>query len=198
MHHESTIVAATCVRDFFEEAVTAALRQHQVEAGEPVRAYVVDLLCDYTALPDRSPMDQPLALLMARSERALPAKRVGQLKEVGDRALYIAGFFSESLARRDLDIGYYSTIGGTAYRRLSALLEPRRRTSRVAEVYAELARLFEDLVAVLSLVRDHGRGHLDLARAFELFARTGSAAAARRLRQEGLLPLRGGPRGAPN
>lgn len=51
-----------------------------------------------------------------------PAKQKRVFKEVGDTALFLCGFFAESLNKKIIDIGYYEDLGVSAYQRLNSLI----------------------------------------------------------------------------
>lgn len=67
-----------------------------------------------------------------------------RLRDVGDRCLLIAGLFPGLRQRRRVDAGYYQQVGRTAYGLLG-----ERDGSALANLYAELARRYGDLVRVL-------------------------------------------------
>ena len=133
------------VDGFFHEIVTDALGAVRVEATEPTEWYLVSLLGDFTRA--RLP-DQPLGVMLAESRAALPGDRLKTLKEVGDTSLYVAGFFTESLAKKLVDAEYYIGLGSTAYAELAG-----RLGGSLTEVYGELASKFPSFVEVLGEVR---------------------------------------------
>ena len=78
------------------------------------------------------------------AQNSEPIVRFELLKKLGDRSLYISGFFADSLQRKVVDVDYYAEMGGVAYGALadsaveevsssgavmrSTLPEPLRRT----------------------------------------------------------------------
>lgn len=169
--------------DFFQETVHSALRNQGVDASDHAEAYLVGLLADY-ARP-RTPLDaEPLALRLAQAAFAAPAERARILRELGDRSLYVSGFFADSLARRAVDVGYYIEVGGTAYRQLARM--PREP----GEVYLELARQFPRFVEVLAEVSEWSAVCSDagVVQLYERWRRTGAEWIARRLRAKGVIP----------
>jgi hypothetical protein len=113
------------------------------------------------------------------------------LQRIGDVALFVAGFFADSLARRAVDIDYYINMGGNAYGSLSEEVRGTFRGNAIAHVYHELAIKFQSLVDVLNEVADgpDGGAGSDLIRTFEVWRRTGSRRAERLLREQGVVPL---------
>ncbi len=113
------------------------------------------------------------------------------LQRVGDVALFIAGFFADSLAHKLVDLDYYIYMGGNAYGSLSEEIRGTTRGKALAAVYRELARKFQILVDVLNEVRDGARqsSDIDVLRTYEIWLRTGSKRAAELLRQNGVVPM---------
>ena len=107
------------------------------------------------------------------------------LKQIGDLSLFIAGFFSESLNRKMVDVDYYATIGGRAYHALS-----RVETDTFSPVFAELGSKFVDFVDVLSEVseRTSCATNVDLLRLYEKWIKTGSRRSGQLLVERGVVP----------
>ncbi len=186
------IVAVTSMREFFQQAVHAALEHHPYQPHEATASYLVDLLCNHTK-SSKVDLNQALALLMAQSQQALPSESIGALKKVGDQSLYVSGFFSDSIRRSKLDPDYYVVLGGTAYQRLSGVLQ-RHGDTKLVIVYTELAHEFPRFVQVLSDIKHQGDLVPDaeeLDQLYEEWLRTGSPQAARRLQAAGLVILKG-------
>lgn len=97
-----------------------------------------------------------LALEYLRQAEQLPAQRREGLRDVGDRCLLIAGLFPDRARRRRVPVDYYIDLGSGAYRDLSQALR-----ESVAELYRQLAEMFEKLVRVLMAARDDSRAELD-------------------------------------
>ena len=102
----------------------------------------------------------------------------------------MAGFFGESLGRKQVDIDYYIFMGGSAYSSLSESIRGSVRGQAHTAVFAELGAKFQDFVDVLTEVRDEARGNddVDVLRLYEVWLKTGSARAARMLRRLGIEP----------
>src|SRR5215472_12817362 len=103
------------IAEFFQDAVNSAIRNQGVDTTAPTECYLVNLLAEFMKTP---PDDEPLALKLAQAVNS-PDERVRQLKDLGDTSLYVSGFFSESLQRKLVDVGYYIQMGGAAYSQLA-------------------------------------------------------------------------------
>jgi hypothetical protein len=179
------------VAKFFHDAVTEAMKSQRVEATEPTEFYLVNLLVEFT----HAPVDdgEPLALKMAQVANANLDERVRGLKDIGDRSLYMSGFFGESLSRKLVDVDYYIAMGGSAYAQLARLIGGRG-SQTFPEVYRELAVKFSRFVEVLNEIRRNttlASGGTNLVKLCEEWVRTGSEMLERRLRETGVVSLEG-------
>jgi hypothetical protein len=113
------------------------------------------------------------------------------LQRIGDVALFIAGFFADSLAHKLVDLDYYIYMGGNAYGSLSDEIRGTTRGRALADVYKELGRKFQVVVDVLNEVRDGARqsSDIDLLRTYEVWLRTGSKRAAQLLKENNVIPM---------
>ena len=186
------------LQDYFRTSIDDVVERQQVDIDPHAAHYVVNMLTLFSR-SDELYQDEgdyyglrPLALMLADAADARsPEHRKQLLQRIGDVALFVAGFFADSLARRAVDIDYYINMGGNAYGSLSEEVRGTFRGNAVAHVYRELAIKFQSLVDVLNEVAegpDGGAGS-DLIRTFEVWRRTGSRRAERLLREQGVVPL---------
>lgn len=197
------VVAVTSLRDFFRESINSAIDNQHVDVDPHTSHYVVNLLTIF-ARSERFYNDddeycgvRPLALMMADAVAAESREqRSMSLQRIGDVALFTAGFFADSLAYRPVDIDYYVSMGGGAYGSLSDEIKGTTRGMALVNVFRELARKFQSLVDVLNEVRDGAQlsADVDVARAFEVWRKTGSKRAAAILEQNGVVPILGAPK----
>jgi len=186
------------LREFFRESIDTAIDNQRVTVDPHATHYVVNLLTLF-ARSEELYEDQgdvyglrPLALMMNDAVDARSAEqRNFSLQRIGDVALFIAGFFADSLAHKLVDLDYYICMGGNAYGSLSDEIRGTARGRAFGSVYRELARKFQILVDVLNEVRESTRrsSDVDLLRAYEIWRKTGSQRAASLLRQNGVVPL---------
>jgi hypothetical protein len=172
-------------RALFAELVAGAVERTRVHPTPQAAGYLIELLQERVRPASGEPGPEPSfaeGLLQAQLDSG--PGRLRRLRCLGDRALFCAGFFGDSLARRPLGLGYYADAGRTAYAALAAAFSPARSW---AGLFGELARRFPDFVEVLTEVADGTRaqepGGLEL-----LYARyldTGSDRDRRRLTRRG-------------
>jgi len=178
------------MRDYFQEAITAALSEQDLRPEADTTTYLVELLCRFARSGPQLAL--PLAPALARAKSCPDASQsIRQLRQVGDQSLYVAGFFSDSLRRSDLDQSYYSQIGSTAYQHLSRSLRLGCQPTRLVIVFSELGTSFDSFVELLSLVKLQGVEPTDeeLGQLYARWLETGDDTAARRLRRAGMVVL---------
>jgi len=170
--------------EYFKDLVDRALTHQGVATQELTSYYVVQLLAGFLQQPENLD-DGPLSVRLAQALESGGMRQRVSLKQIGDLSLFIAGFFSESLNRKMVDVDYYATIGGRAYHALS-----RVETDTFSPVFAELGSKFVDFVDVLSEVseRTSCATNVDLLRLYEKWVKTGSRRSGQLLVERGVVP----------
>jgi hypothetical protein len=112
-------------RELFARWVAEACARTRPPPSELATAYLVDLLAGRLRAPGGAGGEATLAEALLGARGADGARRVEGLRAVGDRALFVAGFFGESLTRKVVGIAYYRDIGQAAYDDLSSWLSRR-------------------------------------------------------------------------
>jgi hypothetical protein len=186
------------LRDYFRTSVDDVIAQQGVDVDPHTTCYVVNLITVFARSDALYEDDgetyglRPLALMLAEAADApSPEHRNHMLQRIGDVALFIAGFFTDSLAHKAVDIDYYIHMGESAYGSLSEEIRGTFRGNAFAGVYSELAAKFQVLTDVLNEVRDGTRNasDIDLLRTYEIWTKTGSQRAEKLLRQQGVVPI---------
>jgi hypothetical protein len=186
------------LRDYFRTSIDEVIAEQGVDVDPHAAHYVVNVMTLFSR-SDRFYQDdgetyglKPLALMLADAADAPSAEQRNQtLQRIGDVALFISGFFVDSLANKAVDIDYYMNMGESAYGSLSEELRGTFRGNVFAGIYGELATKFQILIDVLHEVRDSARGESDinLLRTYEIWLKTGSRRAEKLLRQQGIVPI---------
>jgi hypothetical protein len=181
--------------EFFKGQLDKAMQHQKVATSAFTEFYLANLLAGSLrgALPAPDPGydETPLALLYLRAMESSRFDRARLLRMLGDGALFVSGFFADSLDRKLVDPGYYRALGGQAYGLLSREdgwmeYEP--------SVFAELARRFEEFSDVLAEVSENSRlanGNRSILELYERWIRTGSRRAAALLAERGITPVAG-------
>jgi hypothetical protein len=192
------VVRVQNLTDYFRTSIDGVISRQGVDVDPHAAHYVVNLLTLFSRSEElyedhgESYGLRPLALMMAdAAEARTAAARNYALQRIGDVALFISGFFADSLANKPVDVDYYIHMGGTAYGSLSEEVRGTFRGNAFADIYRELAIKFQILVDVLNEVRDEARGESDrdLLRTYEIWLKTGSRRARKLLADHGVVPI---------
>ena len=192
------VVQVQNLADYFRTSIDGVISRQGVDVDPHAAHYVVNLLTLFSRSEElyedhgESYGLRPLALMMADAAEARTAEaRKYALQRIGDVALFISGFFADSLAHKAVDVDYYIHVGGNAYGSLSEEVRGTFRGNAFADIYRELAIKFQVLVDVLNEVRDEARGESDrdLLRTYEIWLKTGSRRARKLLSDNGVVPI---------
>jgi hypothetical protein len=178
--------------EFFKEQVEAACDRQRLHPKPLTSYYVVSLLAEFVHLGHATAGDavasaEPLGLKLLRAINSGGSSQRLGLKQVGDASLFISGFFSDSLRRSLVDVDYYVSLGGYAYRSLVA------SDDTLSPIFAELSEKFVGFVDVLSDVsaRTSLTNDADLLRLYEKWMRSGSRRSGDLLAERGIVPTAG-------
>jgi hypothetical protein len=187
----SELSTASSIAEYFHQVLVSALRNQGVSTShERTEHYLVNLLEAYA---HGQVDDEALALRLAHAMEVPPAERAALLRELADRALFVSGFFPDSIPGRKslVDVDYYISMGENAYAMLERLASRTGRSAN-APVYGELSAKFTSFVDVLNEVSTQSRirSDRDLLKLYERWVRTGSSWVARQLTTLGVVPAR--------
>jgi hypothetical protein len=185
---ESQWIDQTPPRAFFAELVTEAVSETDPAPSAFAQAYLVDLLAGRVVAPAEPAAEAPLAEAWYRAQQAERSEQIHHLRGLGDRALFVSGFFGESLVRSVVGPGYYRDMGRRAYGALAGVLGAVTGEDSWPALYGELADRFPALAGVLADVSDRAYGCRDdaLLTAYDTYVTTGSRRARRRLLRAGI------------
>jgi hypothetical protein len=175
--------------EYFKARVEGAMARQGVRSSECSTYYLVRLLDDFVAFDRRCAelevdRDAPLAGILGDALSNEGNRRFALLKFTGDLALFVSGCFSDSIARRRVDLDYYVRLGGYAYGG-AARVGPHEASA----VFDELARKFVRFVEVLNEVSEESAltENAGILRLYERWLQTGSPRSEALLRREGVL-----------
>ncbi len=192
------VVPVPNLLDYFRTSIDVVIAEQGVQVEPHATHYVVNLLTLFSRSEELYDDDgetfglKPLALMLAEAaDASSTAERNYSLQRVGDVALFISGFFADSLADHAVDLDYYIHMGGSAYGSLSDEVRGTFRGQVFADTYSELAAKFQVLVDVLNEMRDRERqeSDIDVLRTYSVWKKTGSKRAENLLRQQGVVPI---------
>lgn len=177
---------------FFNSLVQSGIEARGLQVSQGVSDYISKILAHYVDARNlhepkynefgkRNP--QTLAELWLTAQSAEPSIQKDLLKKLGDRTLYISGFFSESLNRSLVDVDYYHSMGASAYKTLA-----HHQESALKTVFSEISDRFIDVVEVLIVISQDTFVKTDqgILRLYETYLRTGSTLAKEKLEALGV------------
>ena len=190
----ATHLSLESTTEMFRDLVEDAVERQGIEPSGASRSYLVQLLDDFVC-PEKlyaeaeTPKDEAVAEVFCHGVSSAGMRRFTLLKLSGDLSLFTAGFFSDSLERRPVDVDYYRKLGGTAYATVAGDCSSRR----VAGLFRELAEDFVAFSDVLGRVSESCQltDGTDLLRLYEKWRLVGSQRSAERLRGLGFAPAPG-------
>lgn len=182
---------------YFKSSILSALSNQDVKASEHTVVYLSSLLVHFSHTEHLFEKNEdgvflkPLALYYQDYSHAKTSQqRTSALRRLGDVALFISGLYSQCLSRKAIDIDYYIAMGGSAYGQLSNSHNNRTNKYVFTDIFAELSNNFVDYMDVLSEITEaQHSSHTDILRQYEIWLRSGSKAAKKRLMSQGIFPL---------
>ncbi len=184
-------------KDFFKEAVRDAFTKRKIEAFPMAEDYLVNILEHYVIaahLHEKEDVDHQgqkkpttlaeTLLVAAQSEHST---KVDMLKKLGDRTLYVCGFFSDSFQRKVIDVDYCAEMGGTAYR----ILAQSTREDTLCQVYTLYSKKFLAFVDALNYISEKSQlqSSNNVLRIYDRYIKTGSELAREKLSNLGIVPI---------
>ena len=177
-HTESQIVTEPTATAQWQHLVHDAETRAHRTLGETLESYLVFTLMRFTQRPHL--LEGIMALEFLNSLNTHGSQRHNHLRDVGDQCLLFAGLFPQNARRRLVRIGYFVSLGRSAYQQIH---DNQRHTT--AKLYGQLASDFIAMMDVLLAIRSINPVNVVLSplEAFELWEDTGSQQARASLAQ---------------
>ncbi len=184
-------------KDFFSEMVSTAISKRNLKVYPAVQDYLVSLLEHYldaknlfdSEMTEEGLKKTPdtLAEMYLRASNSEHTTRVALLKKLGDRSLYISGFFADSLQRKIVDVDYYAEMGGAAYGALSEYT----KEDNYSAIFKVFSSRFLEFVEVLNIISEESfiKSDQSILRLYDKYMRTGSELAKEKLIEMGVITL---------
>lgn len=93
--------------------------------------------------------EKTLGKKLLEASQMSDSSRRSTLKDIGDTALLLCGYFSDSLNKKIVDTTYYHDIGRIAYQRLDHIIP---EAYEVPSFFRQLSKSFEALTEIMSVV----------------------------------------------
>ena len=98
--------------DYFQQHVDVATDQLDLDLCPDTALYLTTMLVERARADRPEPPEQTLAELHAVAAASPPTQQAATYRELGDRSLYLVGYFRESLCRRTVGHCPRRTGGG--------------------------------------------------------------------------------------
>ena len=179
--------------DFFYDAVGCAVSSSGGSVSEDGVYYLTNLLVDRGRSSEASDATT-LVDLQIRAQESGGATAAQSWRELGDRALYVSGFFRSSLNRQNITLEYYLSMGAAAYDQLANVMRWTGSGGGFEAIYDELAHQFQTCSTVLQRVRDQVRAHshADILALYQQWLVSPDPVTADMLTELGVVPMRPG------
>ena len=103
----------------------------------------------YFDFAEGRPKDKILGVKLLETQQKPRTQQKRELKDIGDTALFLCGYFSESLNSKLVDTRYYQELGQIAYDRLNHLVP---EAFEVPSFFKMMSRGFGPLTTMMSIV----------------------------------------------
>jgi hypothetical protein len=162
--------------DFFSSEVESVSASQRTGLSKEAHIYLANMLVELGD-PERlfrGEETSTLADMHLIAGTAPPTEALRRYKELGDYALCVGGYFSESLERKTVGVEYYADMGGAAYYRVANLSLVTGHFTQLKDLFEELSGAFRACLGVLSQLGDSGRPKRsrDLGRLYERWLTT--------------------------
>lgn len=150
------ISRVTSSDEFFRDCLIESAKSQHVELEEHVEFYLVKLLSSYLRSESDGShddlIDKPLAIMLKEAVESPESSKMVKYKKLGDKALYLSGFFRDYFINKCFSQNYYISMGKNAYQNTSVQFN-RLGDRDFYHLYIQLADDFEDIVGLFEGIR---------------------------------------------
>ena len=154
---ENKLILESSLQSFFFDQLLELNKKSQAPLPNETIYYsslVMDRFGDagqYFEVIDGKVREKILGVKLLESSHQNKTEQRRSLKDIGDTALFVCGFFSDSLNNKIVDTKYYQEVGQIAYRRLNIHVPD---AYQMDSFYRVLSKSFEKLSLMMSLVSE--------------------------------------------
>lgn len=194
--NRSDLITTTNMNEYFNDAIQSAISHQHLTRNDETIVYIVNMLSHFALSENvydeecEGRSTKPLAFMYKDAlEAQSEEERIQHLRKLGDVALFISGFYTESLNRGLVGIDYFASMGGNAYSTIADNAQRSVYYKTMSDVFADLSEHFLNYVDVLMEVRDNTNlnQNTDILVLYENWLNTGSDYARERLKEQGIL-----------
>lgn len=153
---ESSLILETSLQTFFFDQLLEINQKFQAPLPNETIFYsslVMDkfgLSKEYFEFKDGKVKEKTLGLKLLESTQLTRKEQQRSLKDIGDTALFLCGYFSDSVNEKFNNLRYYRDIGQMAYRRLDSFVPS---FYDVDSFYTQLSKQFESLANLMRIAQ---------------------------------------------
>ncbi len=160
---KSEIVLETSLQSFFYDQLLE-INQKCASPLPHEAIYYSSLVMDhfgesgkYFELTDEGKVrEKTLGVKLLEASNETRTTQRNMLKDVGDTALFLCGYFSDSMNRKIIDISYYQEIGQIAYQRLNHIVP---EAYEVPSFFKKLSTKFSGVAELMNIVARNNLAH---------------------------------------
>lgn len=151
------IVLESSLQTFFFDELIKYNKRHSVPLSSETIYYVSRLLDQYALCEnffeevDGKIQEKVLGVKLLETFDKSPRRKIDEIRDVGDTALMLCGFFPDSMNKKIVSPQYYYKIGMSAYRNLNRLI-PIYMDQK--NFYQNLSDLFYRLAELLTILAE--------------------------------------------
>jgi hypothetical protein len=132
-------------------------------------SFVMSKFCnssEYFEISDGKVREKILGVKLLESSHLPKTQQETELKDIGDTALFLCGYFSDSLNKKLVAPSYYKDVGRIAYRKLDHFIPS---LFEVPKFYQNLSSMFETISMMMNLINKQVHEQFDVHEKFILF-----------------------------
>ena len=159
---DSVILEASLQTFFFDEL--DKVNQKSLNPVSREKIFYSSLIMDKYSLSehffekeDGKVRDKILGIKLLEASHMTANKKKQVVKDVAETSLFLCGFFSDSLNRKIVDVGYYRDIGQSAYQMLNNLIPS---FYEIDSFYKSVSNQFDTLASLIRIVRENSHNEM--------------------------------------
>lgn len=162
---KSEIILESSLQAFFYDQLTEVNKKYASPLPQET-IYYSSLVMDHFGVAKKyfelneegKVRDKTLGVKLLESTKLTKTTQKNTLKDVGDTALLLCGYFSDSVNKKIVDLSYYQDIGQIAYQRLDSFVPA---AYEVPSFFKKLSDKFSSLAEVINIVSKKNQANSD-------------------------------------
>jgi len=184
------IILESSLQSFFFDQLMEANNKSLTPVSQETLFYSSDVLnkfsesSNYFEVVEGRVREKILGVKLLEAGKLTKEERKRTLKDVGDTALCLCGFFSSSLEKKIIDFSYYKEIGKSAYVKLNNLIP---EFLDIPYFYKHLSSSFEGVTTLISKISLHYKEEVEILKKYDQWLETNDENLEQELKYHGVL-----------